>query len=219
MPLALLKDRTIKLTLESDYRKQQGVWGSVASITASLVKNYLPPSIPIATKLFNKATGNAFGKTLNLKGANSVSLDYSADIGEESGLFTSFLQPWYIKNVNISVKGESYLGAYSLLSSGDSDVLETLNKFKTMQNDFSTNGGVAGTRERVVVEITNNPLGSRKFIGYFKKFNFSEDVQNAYILPYQFDFIGKNIDNAQISEAKAGVGRCMNVVSGLGGMS
>ncbi len=127
-----------------------------------------------------------------------MSFDYDAGVAEEPGIFTSHLQGWYIRPVAISIKGESYLGTYTGVSRSDADIKNLIDKFRKQLNDFTPRYGTAGTQERVQIEFANNPGGGRKFLGYIKKFNFSESVTSPYMLPYELAFIGRNVDGENI---------------------
>jgi hypothetical protein len=196
MPAASYKDRTVKLTLENTYFQQsQGM--QVISNVASL---YLPSS-GIGGKLQRKLTPKG---VITLVGPTAMSVELDANIGNESGVATTFLQPWQINNVPVKIKGESYLGAFDAVSVGDGDASGILNLFYTALRDFSSRLGPQGTKERVILEISNNPSGSSRFLGFIKNFTISEDVKKPYILEYELTFIGKNFDDMGISIGKQG---------------
>jgi hypothetical protein len=199
MPLALLKDRTISLTLEKDYEAKLS--GTQAVLSNDLFQQFLPTTTGVPGSILNKLS--TVNPTIILKGPNYMSFDHVADVAEENGLFTSFLQPWYIRPVNIQIRGGSYLGAYTLLSVPDGDLELTLAMFRKSQGDFSNQVGTPGDRQRVVLNIQNNPQGSRTFLGYFKRLTFSDEIKSAYLLDYQIDFVGRNIDNLGIATGKA----------------
>jgi hypothetical protein len=122
----------------------------------------------------------------------------------DTGITTSFLQAWYIKPISITVRGQSYLGAYPLVSPSDRDVERLLTKFRKAANDFSTLYGSAGTKERFLLELNGYPKGARKFLGYLKRLDWTEDVKNANLLDYTIEFIGRNVDNASLADGKKG---------------
>jgi hypothetical protein len=202
MPLAPVKDRTISLTLEKDLvaDSANGTGQQLRKPAQSFTDKFIPTS-----GLIGAVARNVFGKidpTLKLVGPMSIDLSYEADVAVEQGLFTSFIQPWFVKPVRISIKGESYLGAYTLISRGDKDVERSLDKLMTSLNDFSDRVGQAGNKSRVLLEIRNNPRGSRRFWGYINRLNFGENVATPFILNYEIGFVGRPIDNMEIVSGK-----------------
>ena len=86
--------------------------------------------------------------------------------------------------------------------------------FYTALRDFSNRLGPSGTKERVILEISNNPDGSARFIGYIKDFSITEEVKKPYILDYELTFIGKNFDDMSISTGKQGAQSDAAIASG-----
>lgn len=190
------------MTLEKDLK---------ADATNGTGQNLLKPSQSFTDKfipsngLIGAVARDVFGKvdpTLKLVGPMSIDFSYDADVAVEPGLFTSYIQPWFVKPVSISIKGESYLGTYVLISRADKDVESALDKLTTSLNDFSDRVGSAGDKSRVLLEIKNNPRGARRFLGYIKHLSFGENVQTPFILNYEIGFIGRSIDNMQIVSGK-----------------
>lgn len=196
MPLFPLKDRTISLTLERDLPRQGEVQSQLAKYASDFSQRFIPSTGPAGAAA--KALG-ASQKVLRLVGPNYMSFDFDAAVAEEAGPFTSHLQPWYIKPVVVSIKGESYLGTYAGVSRSDADVKNLLDKFKKQLTDFTPRFGTPGTQERIQIEIASNPQGSRKFLGYIRRFSFSESINNPYMLPYEMVFVGRNVDNLQVA--------------------
>ena len=94
MAVAPYKDRTIILTKESN------LFGTGADVvdlnkTKSFVDRFLPRSglLGFVAKKFVPR------KNIILKGPTSIMIEHSAAIADASGLFTSYLQPWFIKNI------------------------------------------------------------------------------------------------------------------------
>ena len=207
MPLAPYKDRTIKLTLETEYFAQNPQSRAVQSV----VDLYLP-SAGVGGQVKNLITGNS--GTITLVGPTRMNVALTANIADESGIASTFLEPWQINNVPVKISGESYLGAFEALSVSDNDAPDILSMFYTALRDFSSRLGAAGTKERVVLEISNNPEGSARFIGYIKEFSISEDVKKPYILDYELTFLGKNFDDMSVASGKLGAKNDAAIASG-----
>ena len=203
MALGILKDRSVTLTLENSLSQNKQI--------AKKVADYYLPKRGLAGTLVEAVTESYI---LTLSGPNNIAIEYSADVGEEQGVYTSFLQPWFIKPVRISIRGDSYIGAYTLLSCYDNDTEGILRRFKTSQNDFSGQLGRPGDMQRVQLEINNSPLGFKKFLGYFTKFNVSEVVQKVYLQEYQIEFVGRNIDDIGVSKGAANANKAKDVAMG-----
>lgn len=202
MPLAPVKDRTISLTLEKDLVSDaaNGTGQALTKPSQSFTDKFIPSS-----GLTGAVARNVFGKispTLNLVGPMSIDFTYEADVAVEQGLFTSYIQPWFVKPVTINIKGESYLGTYVLISRADRDVEKSLDKLMTSLNDFSDRVGQPGDKSRVLLEIKNNPRGARRFWGYIRHLNFGENVANPFILNYDLSFVGRSVDNMEIVSGK-----------------
>jgi len=226
MPLAPYKDRSIKLTLEGEYLAQAST-PFVKAFAKSVVDNFLPNPglITLAGRLLNSENLEDFSRkreisrskvgTILLKGPTSFNADFSADVADEQGLQNSFLQPWYIKNIPIEIRGESYLGMYDLLSVSDRDAKDVLNMFTTSLRAFSSQFGVPGTKERVVLEISNNPLGAERFIGFIRGFKIGEDVRKGYILDYDLRYIGIPMQGLSMANGKADAQNADRLFSGV----
>ena len=213
MPMFPVRDRTIVLTLESSLLEYTSVGPTVLTTPSQPFVNKFLPS----TGLGGAVMQNVFGVTdpsIELVGANSIDISHDAAVAEETGLFTSYLQPWFIKPVHITIKGESYLGAYLGVSRGDNEAKRILEAFRKSLNDFTALAGKPGTKERVQLEIRGYPKGMRKFFGYLTKFSTQEQVTNAYILSYDLSFVGRNIDNSQIVKGKGNATAALQAAGG-----
>lgn len=203
MPLLPVKSRTIKITLENDLKTVADPnSGAVTPPTSKAFTDRFIPTTGVAGSVANRIRGPQ--KTLTLVGPTAIDIGFEAGVAEEMGLFTSFLQPWFIKPVQVTIKGESYLGTYAVASRGDKDAQNLLAKFKRSLNDFSPMVGTPGTQERAYLDIGNNPIGMKKFFGYIKRLTFSEQISNPYMIGYEMSFVGRNVDDAQIAKGKEG---------------
>ena len=216
MSFAPFKDRTITLTLESDYLKLQGDRaknGAIKNFGTDFTNRFIPKS-GLLGQLVQKVRKEP---TLTLKGPTSISITHASTIAEAEGISTSFLQPWFIKNVNIMIRGNSYLGAFPILSVPDRDAEKLLKKYRDTLNDFSSNLGSPGSRERIILEFKGNPPGARKFIGFIKDLTFTEQIDSVYLIDYTMNFVGRNIDNSALAQGKGNAASSMRVNSGSGG--
>ena len=207
MAFAPFRDRSVSLTLETELPvTNEG--NSVLGTNAAFTSRFLPSTglLGAAAKLAAKVPGlnKLEPKSVTLKGASYISVSHAADVASESGVSTSFLQPWFIKPISITVRGQSYLGAYPLISPSDRDVERLLRQFRKMAGDFSPLFGSQGTGERILLELNGYPKGARKFLGYLKRLDWTEDVKNANLLDYTLEFIGRNVDGASLAIGKAG---------------
>jgi hypothetical protein len=141
--------------------------------------------------------------TLDLIGPTSIDIQYSAGVAAEPGLVTSFIQPWFIKPITVTIKGNSYIGAYTGLARADRDAKGILDKFRKSQNDFSDLGGAPGTTARILLELTGMPKGMSRFLGYFTDFSINESVDKVYLLNYSISLVGRNMDDAKVRAGKA----------------
>ncbi len=199
MGLAPLRDRTISLRLESEVSETKGNKKVSTKKTDSFVRRFMPNKTAegfISSRL--PGEGAVF-----LRGPTKVSWGFEAAIGDDQGIFTSHLQPWFIKSIPISIDGSSYIGAFPGLSVSDQDVEKTLQKFKKTSSDFTPRNGQKGNKERFVLEIRGGPRGTRRFMGYLLQLNFSEDVKDPYFLNYSIRFIGRNIEEVAVADGKA----------------
>ncbi len=196
--MAGAKERTILLTLEGDLEPNQGQF-PLKRPSEDYVKQFIPTS-GLVGAIPKAILGER--KTLELVGPAGVYFDYNADVAVVPGLFTSFIQPWFFKPVGVSVRGESYLGTYPVLSKGDKDVERIIAKMNKSLADFTDRIGPAGTGERVLIEIRNNPVNSRRFFGYINHFHYEETTAMPYIFPYDFSFVGRSMDSAQIAAGR-----------------
>jgi hypothetical protein len=203
MPFAPIRDRSITLTLESELPSTNTA-PTVLATNAAFTNRFLPQS-GVGAFLAKNTPGlnKLVPKGVTLKGASYISVSHTADIATDQGLSTSFFQPWFVKPVAISVRGQSYLGAYPLVSPSDRDVERLLQKFRVMANDFSSLFGSRGTGERVLLELNGYPSGARKFLGYLKRLDWTEDIKQANLLDYTLEFVGRNVDNASLAKGKA----------------
>jgi hypothetical protein len=119
---------------------------------------------------------------------------------KENGLFTSFMQPWHISIIDITIVGESYLGAYPFFSRGDKDIENILGMFRQSHNDFIL--GKPGTKERVILSIANNPGETDEYIGYINSLEFSDKITTVFTLPYTLSFSGWSRQSIAIQNGK-----------------
>lgn len=214
---APFRDRSITLTLESELPSTDK---TALATNAAFVNRFLPKTglAGLGRKLAAKIPGlkNLDPPSVTLRGATYISVNHSADIGSDTGVATAFLTPWYIKPVPIVVRGTSYLGAYPLVSPSDRDVEQVLAKFRKAANDFTDIYGQRGSGSRVLLEINGYPQGARKFLGYLKSLNWTEDIKNANLLDYTIEFIGRNVDNASLSDGKQAAAEAAKVGAGGG---
>ncbi len=199
MPLLPTKSRTISLTIQKPASGKDPQ--SLQTPSQGFVSKYIP-STGIAGAVSKNLLGRTVESTLNLVGPTAIDITFEADIASESGLFTSFLQPWSMKPTAVTIKGESYLGAFPLISNADTDVKDILARFRSTLNDFSGRLGTPGTGRRVLLEFRNNPDGARRFLGFIRRFHFGESISAHYLLPYEIDFIGRPVDGVKISEGR-----------------
>lgn len=214
MPLAPFRDRTIRLTLESDLQGQTDVVQLQA--TKSFTDRFMPTSGLGGYVAAPPANGSSTAaKTLTLRGPMSISIKHVAGVAEENGLSTSFLQPWYIESIPITIKGQSYIGTYPLLSVSDRDVERALKMFRQSLNDFATLNGKPGSKERIFLDLQGNPPGARRFLGFIRGLDWDEDVKSVNVLNYTIEFIGRNVDNAALAKGKLGAQQASAVSRGL----
>lgn len=204
MPLAPVKERTISLTLESDLVKDStnGSGTNLQRPSQSFTDRFIPTSGLVGAVARN-VMGNALTKTLNLVGPMSIDFSYDADVAVEQGLFTSYIQPWFVKPVTIEIKGESYLGTYPVISRADKDVENVLTKLLKSLNDFSDRVGSPGNKDRVLLEVRSNPRNARRFFGYLRHFSFGENVNTPFILNYGISFVGRSVDNMEVVNGRS----------------
>lgn len=195
MSIAPYKNRTISLQFESSYEAQFGV----NKIVSSLISRYLPSQGRSKVSAIPKK----FDAPILLKGPSSVTIDHTTGVAEEAGIYTSFIQPWFIQNVKITIKGTSYLGAYPVLSISDRDAEKLAKTLYQSLNDFSGRSGPKGSKERVVLDIGGNPDRARTFIGYIQNLSLSENIESIYMMDYSFTFIGKNMELQALAKGAA----------------
>lgn len=212
--LEAMNNRTVSLILEDDYNSFTAVGKSdsklaqgaltganlVKQSAQDLVRQYLPASRLLTTTGLGSyaAKGANFitGGFLDLKSVYNISVRHEASVAVETGLFTNFMQPWSIKPRAIEIRGTTYLGAYTFLSSKDREGERLIGLYKSTLNDFSGNFGQAGSRKRVVLLLRGYPPGSRNFSGYITSLVFSETVENANLVDYTLSFIGNDLESA-----------------------
>lgn len=214
MPLFPVKDRTIRLTLENISR--DGTRQDTNASQPRYVSQFIPNSGLLGGLVSGAQKRLGIEATLDLIGPTSIDISYSASIGSDSGLATNFEQPWFIKLIPITIKGTSYIGAYSGLSRADRDAKGILQKFRRSQNDFAKLGGAPGTTQRLLLEMTGMPQGMSRFLGYFTDFNISESVDKVYLLNYTMMFLGRNIEDAKVRSGK-GFGAAAQKAGGVSG--
>jgi hypothetical protein len=208
MSFAPFRDRSITLTLESELTATDKSGNTVLATNAKFVNRFLPKTglAGFGRKLAKKVPGLTLpdDESLTMKGVTYISVNHAADVASEPGVVTSFLQPWFIKPVAITLRGTSYLGAYPLISVSDRDVENLLKKFRAVANDYTSLYGTPGSQSRVLLELNGYPRGARRFLGYLKTFNWTEDVKNANLLDYTLEFLGRNVDGASLQAGKDG---------------
>jgi hypothetical protein len=219
MSFAPFRDRSVTLTLVTDLPATSK--GVTPSATNAAFTNRFLPTTGLAgrgEKLASKIPGlrKLDRQSITLRGVSNLSVSHSADVASETGVVTSFLQPWFIKPVNISIRGTSYLGVYPLISVSDRDVENILKKFRQAANDFTDLYGTSGNQSPFLLELNGYPKGARKFLGYLKSLNWSEDVKQANILDYSIEFIGRNIDGSSLQTGKIGAAKAMATAEGRG---
>ena len=199
MPLFPVKDRTIRLTLE--VRSPDGSSNVTSASQPRYVSQFIPNSGLLGGIIANTKLG-AVEATLDLVGPTSIDISYKADVAADVGLFTSFLQPWFIRPVVVTIKGTSYIGAYSGLARSDRDAKGILAKFYKSQNDFADLGGKPGNGARLLLELTGLPKGMNRFLGYITDFGITEGIDKAYLLNYTMSFVGRNMQDAKTRQGK-----------------
>ena len=198
MPLFPVKDRTIRLTLEQP--------SSSSKDTAASQPRYISQFIPNGGLLGGIVSGLGLtdvNSTLDLVGPTSINIKHAADVATESGLFTNFIQPWFIKPVVITIQGNSYLGAYTGLARSDNDLQQIIKRFRKSQNDFTNLKGSPGTAQRMLLELTGMPAGLSRFKGYMTGFDLNEDIKTVYLVNYTISFVGLNVDQSSVATGKA----------------
>lgn len=213
MGLAPFRDRTITLTLERDLAENSPDVARL-STTKSFSDRFLP-NRGLGGFIRKKVLGDRT-REVTLRGAMSINVSHSAAVAQSSGLSTSFIQPWFIGNIPITIKGQSYLGAYTALSVPDRDVERVLRAFRRSLNDFSSNLGAPGTKERVLLDIKGNPKGARRFLGFITDLDWNEDTNNPYLLDYTISFLGRSVDSASLVKGKSNAQREKQKAQGTG---
>ena len=199
MPLAPLRNRTITLTPETQIF--QSTETPVRLDTSLNFADKFLPKKGLGGYLTNKIIPN---RSITLAGVTDISIDHKALVADENGLFTSYMQPWYIQNVPIVLSGQSYIGAYPLLSVSDRDLERVMKAFRGSLNDFTGLQGAAGNKERYLLEFGGYFPGARRFLGYFSQVSWKESIKNVNVLDYTISFLGRNVDNAYIVKGKDG---------------
>lgn len=186
--LAAPIDRTIRLTL---LPKNQA-----ASAVAAYVASYLPQT---QTPPFPQIV-NSFNPVLTLVGPASIEGGFTAGLGDDSGIGANRLQPWFIRNVPITIKGESYLGMYPLLSNPDLDFQSMLQLFNQAASQFAPRSGTPGTGQKFMLSISGYPLGARRFTGHVEALLFTEAIQRVNMVGYTLKFKGVPSDQVALQQ-------------------
>lgn len=199
--LAPTYNRTVSLVSEEGYLsyKQKGALGYVKRAGSDLTQKYLPAQ---GRNTFGKKTISDYLTFIDLKSVYSISVSHVSGVAVENGLFTSFLQPWYIQPIQITIKGASYLGAYPFLSSRDRELERLLKLYYASLNDFSNLHGAAGNRKRIVMILNGYPDKSKAFNGYITDLTSTESIENANLVDYTLKYVGYDISSA---DAQAGL--------------
>jgi len=202
MSLLSLKDRTVRIIVNKASKEDEAFKKSVENYQLETKKREMFekffPVVPSSTlrTLPGELTKDLI--VLELKEVKSIKLSYSADITVEFGISVAFIQPWYIKPVEISITGSSYIGAYPYIANADADIDEL---YKIFKNNLME---ITGNRRLLLLEIVNNPNDTDRFFGYFSKLDFGEDVSKPYILDYDLTFIGASDMKHSNEEGKEG---------------
>lgn len=199
MPLFPVKDRTIRLTLET--RGQNGAAQNTAASQPRFVSQFIPNS-GLLGGIVSASGIRTVDSTVDLVGPTSIGIDYDADVAAEPGLYTSFIQPWFIKPVRISITGTSYIGVYAGLARADRDAKNILDKFKRSQNDYVDLGGKPGNAARVLIELSGMPRGMSRFLGYIESFGVKDNIDTVGLLGYTLNIVGRNMDDANVRQGK-----------------
>ncbi len=197
MPLAPLRNRTITLTPETQIFQNNQT--PVRLDTSLNFADKFLPKKGLGGYLSNKIVPN---RSIVLAGVTDISVNHKAMVADENGLFTSYMQPWYIENIPITLSGQCYLGAYPLLSVSDRDLERVMKAFRGSLNDFTGLQGAAGNKERYLLEFGGYFPGARRFLGYFTEVSWKESVKTVNMLDYTIGFLGRNVDNAFIIKGK-----------------
>lgn len=198
MPVFPVRDRTISLQIEAA--------ANTPSNTASAQSTYLQQFLPntgLLGNVFNSTPGTETEKPFSLIGPTQISINHSAQVASESGLFTNFLQPWFIKPIEITIRGGSYMGAFAGLSRADNDAQVILAKFRRTLNDFTSLAGSPGTAQRVLLNLSGMPTGLDRFRGYITSFITDENIKTVYMLDYTLQFIGLSTSQSVIKKGKS----------------
>ena len=202
MPIFNLKDRTIRLievTNVVSVDKKEIAFDTFISQYNLSAKNRetFENFFPVVPSVFSNISGSK--EFLELKEVKSIKLSYSADIAVETGIAVAFIQPWYIKPVNISIQGSSYIGAYPYISKEDVDIELIYEKF------YNTLAESKGNKNQIMLEIVNNPKKTDRFRGYISSFDFNESVEKPFMLDYDITFLGKPDLKFAIDEGETSV--------------
>jgi hypothetical protein len=215
MPLYPVRDRTISLTTEPLAP------AASAANPAATQPAFVSQFIPNSGLLGGLTSGGlaSLGKapaSVSLIGPTAISMKFAAGVAADSGLFTNFLQPWFIKPIQVIIRGNSYIGAYSGLSRGDNDAQAILQTFRTSQNDFRSGGG-AGTGQRILLKLSGMPSGFSRFMGFITDFDIDEAIKTVYLLDYSLSFIGVSVDQIARRQGQAAAAQALMALGQSGG--
>jgi len=210
------QDRTVRLSFynSANIYSPNSFDGIAKQLSASreavqTMTKILPiaPIVSVTSTLYPKGIDY-----IELKSVESISFKFSADIAVEPGLRVAFIQPWYIKPVDITIRGNSYIGAFPFVSNPDNDIGDIFYRLDRGLKEIPTGSEVASNlyndiiksddsiflRMPIRLEITNNPNNTKRFRGFIKDFSFSENLSKAFLLDYTIEFVGKyEMDNSR----------------------
>ena len=166
MPIYPVKDRTIKMTL--------AVPGATASNPAATQPAYVRQFIPNSGLLGGLVNGltPAPPTSISLVGPTKISIKFSAGVAAESGLFTNFLQPWFIKPVMVSIMGTSYIGnSFRAVQVRQRRAGHPPEVPGASQSDLPTQSWrPPAATQRIALQLTGMPAGFSRFLGYIMGF-------------------------------------------------
>lgn len=123
-------------------------------------------------------------KTIRLIGVRKLQLAAQHGVGKAAGLSDFFLQPWYFREVGITIGGKSYIGAYfSDFFNPTRDA--TVNDMKELLSEFNNSRGNASREFRFIIENEDS------FTGFVESFTYSEDIGEPFILDYTVNIVAR----------------------------
>ena len=193
MAIFNLKDRAVRFSEQTGApTKDTGLitFSSTNRLTLTSresFSNFFPVIPSIISDIFGIQL--VIANTLELKEVKNLKFSYSAEIAQEYGIQVAFLQPWYIKPVTITMQGTSYIGFVPYISVTDDDVAQIYKRMKNTLGEIVN--GKGGNKNKILLEIVNNPKDTDRFLGWFSNFDFTENIEKPFLLDYDITFIGK----------------------------